>query len=246
MIIQTVSYRIDIPSDTQNKLNIDIINKSQADILLFPRWSIKNEDQLELLTKAIDNRKIFAILELKELVNRKLKNCLFSVQNGEINFHSVQLFTTSNEINNNAFIGKMLLDQLLNSKLFTPNNKCIRVLQCGEINILRNEQGNNNRVKFRLDNDVKLSTTFNTILKTTDIFLNPQHTIMGNQGKMSRRRSYLSANNGVYASTTNVENKVKPFKNKSISYIYYNGKALPLIKLEEGKFHAVFQSSITN
>ena len=98
--------------------------------------------------------------------------------------------------------------QILNEKrLLSFGGKNFLLVTCGENNILKNKQSENNKVVFRVD-DVKLEKEFNSILNRTNFIINPIHTPMGNQGKIAKRREFFSANNKVYISTNNIENEL--------------------------------------
>jgi hypothetical protein len=66
------------------------------------------------------------------------------------------------------------------------------------MNILKNIQSEENRVEFRLAEDKILNERFLKILMETDVFLNPIHSPMGNQGKIQKRREFLSQNEKYY------------------------------------------------
>ena len=65
---------------------------------------------------------------------------------------------------------------------------------------------------------------FEKLLEKTDIVLNPIHTLMGNQGKMHKRRELLSANNRFYFSVSH--NGERKMEAHSLQYAYHNGKVL--------------------
>ena len=89
-----------------------------------------------------------------------------------------------------------------------------------------------------------MNSKFQALLKESDIVLNPQHTEMGNQGKLNRRREYLSAHGRIYISTTNVARGAKNFNNKSLHYVYYNGKPVSTEVVEESKHHILWACEI--
>ncbi len=130
------------------------------------------------------------------------------------------------------------------SKYFQAKRKKVRIIQCGELNILKNEQSNNNRVIFRFDEDKTMKMKFQKLLRESDIILNPQHTEIGNQGKLSRRREYLSAHGRIYISTTNAARGAKNFNNKSLHYVYHNGKPVSTEVVEESKHYILWACEI--
>jgi hypothetical protein len=243
MKIQTIVYKNSIPWQLQDELNTHLFNNSDADIVLFPGWSFNDTNQIENFQNSLSNKNTFGVLELKELHSRELKNALFSIQNGEIKFSSFQLFSTSTEITNNIVLGQIFVNQFATAKAFKVKNKTVRVIQCGELNILRNEQANGNRVQFRVD-DNKLEKVFRALLKDTSIILNPLHTPMGNQGKMHARRKFLSSNKRLYISTSNVKTETDLEKSKSAHYVYYDGHEMQRYMVDKGKYHSLYQYEI--
>ncbi|GAA4316737.1 hypothetical protein [Flaviaesturariibacter amylovorans] len=240
MKVQAVVYQESIPWRTQDDLNTQIFNDTNADVILFPGWSFRDTNHVENFQESLSNNKTLGFLELQRVDSRNLTNALFSISKGELKFVSFQLFSTSNEIASNPVLGNMFVDQFANARAFQVKNKIVRVMQCGELNILRNEQSNDNRVGFRFL-DIDLERRFRQSLQGTSLILNPQHTPMGNQGKMSRRREYLSANKRGYISVSNVATSQELEKSKSAHYAYFNGRELERHVVDKGKFHRLFE-----
>ena len=141
-----------------------------------------------------------------------------------INMHTFQYFTTSDIIENNAFLAEAFVNELETRRLFEVNGYNCLVLQCGENNILKNVQSDNNNVIIRIE-DKSIERRFRNVLKGSDIILNAIHQPQyGNQNKLHKRREYLSRNGRIYLSTNNCE--VLSPKAKSIQYAYCNGKKL--------------------
>lgn len=116
-----------------------------------------------------------------------------------------QVFKTSKEINKKPELMNEYLVELEKSRLLRVGDKWITWLICGEVNILRNVQSDGNRAEFRFTADRLLSKRFRSIVNETDIFVNPTHTIMGNQRKLAMRRAYLSAHGRTFCSASNVD-----------------------------------------
>ena len=120
--------------------------------------------------------------------------------------------------------------------LFSVCRKHCLVLQCGELNILKNYQKEGNRVAFRVDNDPILEKRFSELLGQTHIVLNPIHSPMGNQPKLSKRRVFLSRNGRAYFSTSNAEDsKHLSLRYKSLQYALFDGKVLSELNNEESR-----------
>ena len=110
-------------------------------------------------------------------------------------------------------------------------------MQCGELNIIKNIQKEDNRPVFRFAQSKNLKERFDNLLNDTDIILNPIHTPMGNQGKMKKRREYLSDKNRYYFSTSQNgtreikgEKKTIPMDSAVLQYALHNG-----VELQEEK-----------
>ncbi|MGZ2371721.1 hypothetical protein ACXR6G_18225 [Ancylomarina sp. YFZ004] len=229
MNIQLVSYLENLSPSIKTQLTAEIYNRSNADLILYPGHTLDTSRDVAKLATKLDSRNSTALFEVKGISNW-MENCLFRIRKGQIeNCYTRQLFSESKEVNNNPLCLKELLYELEKNRLLKVKGNKIRTLMCGELNLLRNYQNDNNRVDFRVD-DHKLKTTFEEILADTHIMLNPMHTPMGNQGKMAKRREYLSQNGRAYFSTCNLpqetENPIQAFANNKLQYAYLDGNEL--------------------
>jgi hypothetical protein len=242
MKVQAVVYPSTLPVLNKNECNKRLFNKSKADLILFPGWSFKDPAHIEDFKKSITNTKTLGIFDLKDIQSRGLSNALFAVYKGELKFISFQLFTTSVEISDNPLLGQLFLDEFKDNRVFEVKGKRVRVIHCGEWNILRNEQNHciPNKVKFRFS-DLVMERQFLKTLNETSLILNPQHSPMGNQGKMSKRRSYLSANNRGYVSAGNVRLIADLDSTKSAHYACFNGYELERNLIDEGKYFRLYE-----
>jgi hypothetical protein len=220
------------------KLTIEILNKLQdSDLILFSGWTLSNKADLDKVLQNINNKNIFVLEVGSGYFNRE--------NNSEFGFYVVkerkiiksaikQIFMDSNEANNNENnIIKTYLSKLEVERLFNIGNKNVRLIICGENNILRNKQKENNDVCFRID-DNDLINQFQSVVKGTDIFLNSAHTPMGNLDKLKKRWVYLSQNNRICLFTTNEETvpnikskpktKIPNLHKSSLQYIFVNGE----------------------
>ena len=91
---------------------------------------------------------------------------------------------------------------------------------------MRNIQSKDNKVLFRFANNQKLNDRFDKLLSKVDIILNPIHSPMGNQGKMHKRRLFLSKEGKYYFSTSNTKNNSDNLSLKSLQYAYKDGEEL--------------------
>ncbi len=136
-----------------------------------------------------------------------------------------QFFATSQEMEGNELLCEHYIDELETKRCFSVKGKKCMVLQCGEVNIIKNIQKENNRPVFRLQNRVDLEKRFFNLLNSVDLVLNPVHTPMGNQGKMEKRREMLSANKRYYFSTSNSDEK-HLIDSAGLQYSFYDGHRL--------------------
>lgn len=242
MKVQAVVYPSTLPVLKQNELNKNLFNESKADILLFPGWTFKSPVFLEDFKQSIKNKRTLGIFDLKDIQSRRLSNALFAVYKGELKFISFQLFTSSKEISGNTVLGQLFLDEFRDNRLFKVHGRKVRIIHCGELSILRNEQDNyiRNKVKFRFL-DQAMGRQFLDTLNETSLILNPQHSPMGNQGKMSKRRSYLSANNRGYVSAGNVRLIDDLDTTKSAHYVCFNGKELERNLVGKGRYYRLYE-----
>lgn len=230
MKIEITSYRYGLPDKIRLSLTKEIINNSTSDLILFSGHTIGFVNDIELLKTYIDNIKIEAILELQDINSDKINNCLYRVTKGRlISLNTNQIFTQSSEIEGNYELAARLLHEFETNRIIKVKGYSILIIQCGEINILKNIQSEKNRVEFRFLDDLSLNERFKKLIRETDIFLNPIHTPMGNQGKMQKRREYFSKDKRYYFSTCNTRENSKDLKLKSLQYALYDGELITAI-----------------
>jgi hypothetical protein len=194
---------------------------------MFAGHTIGFVNEIEELKKILKNTKTEVLFELQDIKSKKISNCLYRVSKGRIySLFSNQLFTTSNEIEGNYELARRLLFELQTRRRFTLNNLNFLIIQCGELNILKNIQKDNNKVDFRLSDDLELRNTFLSIIAETNVFLNPIHTPMGNQGKMKKRREFLSSNHRYYFSASNTKKNSNDLSLNSLQYANYNQNSI--------------------
>lgn len=224
MKIEIVSFVNNLNNKERVILTSQIINNSNSDILLFSGHTIEFVKDLEELRTVVDNKRTEVIFELESINSNKINNCLYRISKGNLfSLNSNQLFSTSNEIEGNYELALRLIYELESHRKFKKNNFVFLIIQCGELNILKNIQADNNKVDFRLSEFKVLKDKFNSIIKETNVFLNPIHIPMGNQGKMKKRREYLSKNKKYYFSTSNTKENSNDLMLDSLQYGYYNG-----------------------
>jgi len=236
-MIQLVSYRYDLNRRKRIECAVNILNRATEPFVLFSGSTILEPTDIYALERKLKNHNVTALLEVSHVASSTFinnVNCLFLVHNGKVkNLFSQQLFATSNEIKNNEDLAERLLLELEQRRKIVINEKKYLILQCGEINILSNIQSEHNRVVFRFSNNCSLQERFQNLIDETDIILNPMHTPMGNQGKMQKRREYLSACNHYYFSCSNTKNQNRHNQNKrtllqhKLQYAYKN--SMPLL-----------------
>jgi hypothetical protein len=227
---------------------ISLINdNSDLDLLVFPGYTIFNLKDLHTLKSSTTNKKTWVFFEVWDVGKSETKHKAFVIKNGMVfDREMFQYFSTSGEINNKSKDDiKKFLYHLKDSRVFYDEKLLInlRLLICGEQNILQNKQQNKNKAFFRFDpsqwgtekeksDNLKLLTIFKEIHEDTNIYINPTHTIMGNQGKLQQRREFFSGKSRVYLTTANYDMKAKEFMTlnglalKSIQYCVQGGKSI--------------------
>ena len=227
MKIALVSYINGLSDKERLKNTLEILNNSKSDFILFSGHTIGFVNDIESLRNGIKNKKTQALFELQEINSDKIGNCLYLIKNGTVlNLFTNQLFATSQEINYNYELGSRLINELELKRKFKVNGLNFLVLQCGELNILKNLQSQGNKVQFRLIEDSELTNAFEDLIQNSDIILNPIHSPMGNQGKMKKRREFLTDNNRSYFSVSNTKPDSLNLELNGLQYAYKN--SLPL------------------
>ncbi|MBA7514984.1 hypothetical protein ES705_07958 [subsurface metagenome] len=242
MKIELVSYRYNIKSGMKRDLTLKIINNSSSNLILFSGHTITNGKDIKYVGDRIENTKSSIFLELEDIGARDINNWSFKIEKGKlVNCSTHQLFSTSNEINKNQYCAENLYNEIRLKRIHKIGRKKICLLVCGELNILTNLQAQGNAVKIRVDAD-EIKVKFKELFDSVDIFLNPIHSPMGNQGKMHKRREYFSDNGRAYFSTSNlqyyaIEANYHFPKTKALQYAYYDGSPISAIKEYYDKNH---------
>lgn len=228
MKIELVSLRSDLSEKKRKKLVIEKINESSSDILLFCGCSIIREDEIPSFQDLVMNKSVFVVFEIQNTnpgVDASFKNGLVAIRNGEIvNLFTHQFFATSREFNGKEELAKCFVQELECKRFLSVNGKNILIMQCGELNIIKNLQSQGNQPVFRFEHNSDLQHRFNALLNKTDVIFNPIHTPMGHQGKMHRKREYLSSNKRYYFSAS--QNGDFDISATSLQYAYYDGKQM--------------------
>lgn len=226
MKVQLVSFKKGSAWKRRLEQMIKIINDSDADLIMFNGRTLNDVSYLDQLESGVNNKRVFVLFEVEHSTKERHPYYLYKIQNGKIrSLNTKQLFADSSEIEGNEFLCERYLDELEAKRCFTVKGRKCLVLQCGENNIIKNSQSDDNRPGFRFEGRRDLKERFFILLEDTDIVLNPGHTPMGNQGKMKQRRILLSCNERYYFSVCNAEGKIG-FNSKRIVYGYYNGKEI--------------------
>ena len=238
MVIQLVSYKSTLRADSRLRHTAEIINSSKADLILFAGHTIASPSDADELHKLVDNDKTIAVIEVKEDKTSKMNpvcHSLFLLENGIVrSFFTHQLFCDSKTINSYPILGEYLMLELETRRKFSAANRNVAIIQCGENNILRNIQSEENKAVFRFDENTALNKRFTDFLNNTDIILNPLHSPMGNQDKMRKRRVLFSNHNRAYFSTANFDAEESIY-NKSVQYACINGKEQEPVNVEIDK-----------
>lgn len=237
MTIELISFRYDMTAKMRLELTTKLINSSKADLLFFCGHTLDLHDDLFILENHIENKSTFVLFEVKQANESNflhLENCLYTIEKGRIhNLFTNQFFATKDEIEKNESLCERFINELETRRSIKVKGKKCLLLQCGEINIIKNIQKENNRIVFRHQQRKDLRERFYDIINKADVILNPIHTPMGNQGKMEKRREFLSTNNRYYFSVSQNGTRIRggseydiPIESNSLQYAYYNGYAI--------------------
>ena len=216
-------------------------NTKDMDLVLFSGWTLENKNELDCVIDGLHIPHPTFILEVGSGYDTndepQSPAGFYVIQGGKPKLSTVkQWFATSEEANNNE---KNLIENYLirleKERRFSVSGKRVRLVICGENNVLSNIQSHGNAVRFRLD-DKKSRAKLESIINGTDIFINPAHTPMGNLGKMKKRWKYLSEHGRALLFVTNECVKTgrkhcEPNLDKrSLKYAFINGKETEFVE----------------
>lgn len=230
MKIQLIGFDHGINSNQKRRIFEKVVNESYADLVLFPGHTLRNENDIDYLCSTIENHTTTVIFELKEADPTSCmhtNNELYIYQNGIFkDMYSSQIYATGDDIDKNENLMEKLFDEIPR-RSFVCCSKRITILQCGETAMLESLKKDHYKSQFRFRDNSLLNKRFEHMLKSTDIFLNPIHTIQGEQGIMMQRRIALSNDNRYYASTSSLDETMGgKFNCKRLQYVFYNGVEL--------------------
>ena len=208
----------------------EIINKSSADIILFPGYTLYSPKEMKKLLKILKGSNALVFLEVGDNTPQYTDRSYSVINKGvSLKDNLSQQFVDSGEVNVNKSLMSHFITILNKERQFDIQNNHILLLICGELNFLQNEQVKDNKVSIRTK-DPHLNRDYLSLIKRTKVFLNPQHTPMGNQGKLKKRREYLSSDGKCYCSTTNlvaeqltVNEILAKFKKNILQYCLFDG-----------------------
>jgi len=254
MRIQLVSYNFGENSSI-DRFNIcsEILKTSDADILFFPGHSLWEGKDIRRLFEENKGKIIPSVfIEAAGLGfpdKDWIENIGYVIHDNFLKTkYSPQFFSTSDDVNNNEELVEAFINELEKNRIWDINHLKIMELRCGEQNILKNLQGSNNKVSFRIEERKDLKKRFEKLLKSIDIIYNPTHSPMGNQGKLHLRRVFFSKNKRIYVSTTSVEARLNldQFRARKLQYVFKNGKEIEYKKMTSNKFYLIREYEIDN
>lgn len=232
MKIQLIGFDFGLKLNQKRKLFIEIVNGSDADLILFPGHTLRDLADLYNMEPDLTNEKSVVVLELEDHYPTcclHLHNALVLVREGLAeDLYTSQIFTSAEEINREDVLMAKLLDEMPRRQ-FECCGKRITVLLCGETALLESTEAENYRATFRFKDNAELNRRYEEMLASTDIFLNPIHTPQGRQWVMAQRRATLSADGRYYFLTGSLPQKsAGKLKSKSLQYIWHDGKELTI------------------
>ena len=230
MKIQLIGFDSIMNPIRKVKLFKEIVNGSDADLILFPGHTLRNDDDIDYLWPEIENEKSTVVLEVRDSFPTDclhLHNALFLWRDyGFEDMLTSQIFATSREISGQERLMARLFDELPRRQ-FECCGKRITVLHCGETALLASSKAEGYKARFRFKDNPELNKRYESMLASTDIFLNPVHTPQGEQGVMAQRRATLSAEGRYYFLTGSLpDEKSGRLNNQSLQYAWHNGQEL--------------------
>lgn len=243
ILIELVGYSSDLSSTKKQDIFITVINNSTADVILFPGSSLDSMDDLKYALPRITNRRsivIFEVGELKVIQKEKGERKKPSSYSGSVyildlsTFRNVlpqpfqQIYSTSAELSANRGLMTSFFKQYKDGlRSFVCKGKRFTVLMCGETAMLKCDkvQKHLQKAHFRFESDDAFLSQFTKMEAETDVFLNPIHTIQGEQGVMGKKREQLSAEGKYYFSTAALSGG-KNLKAKSLQYACIDSREL--------------------
>lgn len=233
MRIQLIGFDYNLNPNYKLQLFKEIVNGSDADLILFPGHTLRDLNDLYYLEPDLTNEKSVVVLELidhRATSCLYLHNALFLVQEGiAVDLYTSQIFATADEIKRDEVLMAKLLDEIPRRQ-FECCGKRITILQCGETALLESTKADGYKASFRFKDNSELNKRYEEMLASTDIFLNPIHDLQGEQGVMSQRRTTLSGDGRYYFSTCELNKEMAgKFTSKRIQYAWYNGKEMTIL-----------------
>lgn len=198
----------DKPDKTSKNLSdiLSVLNSyNEFDLIITPGFSLYDSNDLENLLEKNKNKNSLLNIEVWFPEDGDKALNYFIKGNTLIKKDIIQLFGTSKQMNGNSLLMEKFLSEFEKNRSIKIKDKTLRLLICGEINVVKNNQASNNEVTFRLEQESVLKNKFDGIFSSTDIFIDPTHSQMGNQGKLEMRRKYFSKNKRVFCSSSNFE-----------------------------------------
>ena len=232
MKVQLIGFDALINRIHKVELVKEIINSTDADLVLFPGHTLVDEDDVDYLWQEIENEKSTVVLEVKDSFPTgclHLHNALLLWRDyGFEDMYTSQIFATADEIKGQELLMAKLFDELPRRQVECCGKR-ITVLHCGETALLASTKSDGYKAGFRFKDNLDLNARYEALLASTDIFLNPIHTPQGEQGVMAQRRATLSADGRYYFSTCSLPTEMYgKLKSKSIQYAWHDGQELSI------------------
>lgn len=230
MKIQLIGFDFDLNPNYKINLVKEIVNGSDANLILFPGHTLRDYEDLVYVEGDITNEKSTVVIEMTDAYPTSclhLHNALFLIKEGFFeDMYTSQIFATAEDINGFEILMGKLLDEMPRRQ-FECCGKRITILQCGETALLASAKAEGYKASFRFKNNPELNERYEQMMATTDIFLNPIHDLQGEQGIMAQRRTTLSSDGRYYFSTCELNKEMwGKLSSKRIQYAWHDGKEL--------------------
>jgi len=228
MIVQLIGFDYNLNPNWKVDIFREVVNSSDADLIVFPGHTLRDEDDLEYLEPLLSNKKSLVVLELEGSQPNDclyLNNSLHVLRKGKFeDMYTGQIFSKSEEIDGNEVLMEKFFDEVKRRRLECCGKR-ITVLHCGETALLASSKAEGYKASFRFKENKALNRMFEDLMSSTDIFLNPIHDLQGEQGIMAQRRATLSGEGRYYFSTCALNEDMEgKYSGKRLQYICHNGE----------------------
>ena len=252
-LISYSSWESNDERDFKSSIMREVLIKSSSDIVVFPGSSILSlDDFMSIVSNASITIKakivVFEVFPIKKIQKEKKVKIEKPEFSGQSYCYDImhrrflleafrQWYATGSHLDRYPCLFDAMHDEWKDGlRSFNYGGKTFTILMCGETAMLKCNVvgGIIGPAHFRISAP-QAYARYKEIMDGTDVFLNPIHTIQGNQGKLKKRRDVLSSEDRVYFSTASFRKGKVSDNSASVQYAVCNGCDLQPIHEETRK-----------